>query len=101
MDLRTGIFCIVVALLMVPATIVSLNNWDESEEEYKRGCDPVYRIYMGITTDVSEEECNQLKAEEVSNLRFFFLSLSIFVLTSISGLILILPNSDENPPGLL
>lgn len=63
--------------------------------------DPVYRIYMGITTDVSEEECNQLKAEEVSNLRFFFLSLSIFVLTSISGLILILPNSDENPPGLL
>ena len=51
--------------------------------------------------DVSEEECNQLKAEEVSNLRFFFLSLSIFVLTSISGLILILPNSDENPPGLL
>jgi len=78
-----------------------LNNWDESEEEYKRGCDPVYRVYMGITTDVSADECDNLKDEEVSNLRLFFLSLSVFILSSISGLILILPNSEENPPGLV
>jgi hypothetical protein len=101
MTIKNGIVCVILALIMIPTTISALNNWDNSEEEYKSGCDPTYRVYMGISTDVSPEECDILKDEEVLNLQLFLLSLFIFLISSLVGLILILPNSTDHPPGLV
>ena len=86
---------------MIPTTINALNNWDKSETGYKRGCDPVYRIYMGIETEVTSDACEELKSQEVLYLRLFFLSLSVFLTSSLIGLALLFGQSDEPPHGLI
>ena len=56
---------------------------------------------MGIQTDVSADECDRLEDEMTLNLQIFLISLSICITSSLVGLISILPNSDEIPPGLV
>ena len=101
MNFKIGFIFLLIAVITVPVTINSLNEWDQSEEDFKRGCDPIYRIYMGIETDVSVEECDSLEDEMTLNFQIFLISLSIFITSSLVGLISILPNSDEIPPGLI
>ncbi len=101
MNFKTGFIFLLIAMLTVPVTINSLNKWDQSEEDFKRGCDPNYRVYMGIETDVSADECDNLEDEMTLNLQIFLISLSICITSSLVGLISILPNSDEIPPGLV
>jgi len=101
MSFKVAIVLIFVSLLMIPTTIDALNNWDESKNEYKSGCDPVYRIFMGIETNVTSDECDELKSKEELHLRLFFLSLSLFLTSSLIGLALLFPHSDEPPHGLI
>jgi hypothetical protein len=101
MDFKIGFIFLLIAMITVPVTINSLNKWDQSEEDFKRGCDPTYRIYMGIQTDVSADECDMLEDEKTLNLQIFLISLSMCITSSLVGLISIFPNSDETPHGLI
>ena len=101
MSFKAAVVLIFISLLMIPTTINALNNWDKSETGYKSGCDPVYRIYMGIETEVTSDACEELKSQEVLYLRLFFLSLSVFLTSSLIGLALLFGQSDEPPHGLI
>ena len=52
---------------------------------------------MGIDTEVTSDECDELKSQEVLYLRLFFLSLSVFLTSSLIGLALLFDQSDEPP----
>ncbi|MBT92349.1 MAG: hypothetical protein CMA61_00900 [Euryarchaeota archaeon] len=94
MSYKSGFVLVIIALILLPTTMTTLDKWDKSEVEYKQNCDIETRVMMRASDPIDPELCEELLSEKEFNLLIFLITLSGFMVSSLAGLILILPSSD-------
>ena len=94
MNYKSGFVLVILALILLPTTMSVLDKWDKSEVEYKQNCDVETRMMMHTTDSIDPELCEELLSAKEFNLLIFLITLSGFMISSLAGLILILPSSD-------
>jgi hypothetical protein len=97
MSYKSGFVLVILALILLPTTMSVLDKWDKSEVEYKQNCDIETRMMMQTTDPIDPELCEELLSAKEFNLLIFLITLSGFMVSSLAGLILILPSSDFDP----
>ena len=100
MDPKLGATLVLLALILLPTTMMTLDQWDRSEMEYKKNCDSLYRVMTNVFEPIDNTQCDELLVDKVTNLRIFLLTLSGFMVSGLMGLIIILPYSDDEPESL-
>ena len=94
MNYKSGFVLVILALILLPTTMSVLDKWDKSEVEYKQNCDVETRMMIQTIGSIDPELCEELLSAKEFNLLIFLITLSGFMISSLAGLILILPISD-------
>ena len=75
-----------------------MQEHDDVVREHERECDIEYRqLVLGITDSPNHVLCNELEKEKSLRVSYFLGSLALFVLSGLSGLVMVLPYDDSNP----
>ena len=96
-DALKGFALVACSLVLFPVSLDLMQEWDDVEREYERECDPQYRALMGNLSSPDKALCDQLAYDRPKALIAFAGSLTLFVVTGLVGLIMIMPDfNSEN-----
>ena len=97
-DLKVGFVLIGCSILLFPMMMDLMQEHDDEVREHERECDIEYRqLVLGITDSPNHVLCNELEKEKSLRVSYFLGSLALFVLSGLSGLVMVLPYDDSDP----
>ena len=97
-DLKVGFVLIGCSILLFPMMMDLMQEHDDVVSEHERECDIEYRqLVLGITDSPNHVLCNELEKEKSLRVSYFLGSLALFVLSGLSGLVMVLPYDDSDP----
>jgi hypothetical protein len=97
-DLKVGFVLIGCSILLFPMMMDLMQEHDDVVREHERECDIEYRqLVLGITDSPNHVLCNELEKEKSLRVSYFLGSLALFVLSGLSGLVMVLPYDDRDP----
>ena len=97
-DLKVGFVLIGCSILLFPMMMDLMQEHDDVVREHERECDIEDRqLVLGITDSPNHVLCNELEKEKSLRVSYFLGSLALFVLSGLSGLVMVLPYDDSDP----
>ncbi len=91
-DALRGVVLVACSLVLFPVSLDLMQEWDDLEREYERECDPQYRALTGNISSPDKALCDQLADGRPTALVAFAGSLTLFVVTGVVGLTMIMPD---------
>ena len=97
-DLTIGFVLIGCALLLFPLMMNLMQEHDDSVREHERECDMEYRLLVLNTIESPDPVlCEELEGEKTRKITYFLGSMSLFVVTGVGGLVMVLPYEARDP----
>jgi len=97
-DLKIGFVLIGCSILLFPMMIDLMQEHDDAVKEHERECDMDYRTLVLHTVELPDPVlCNELEGEKSRSVSFFLGSLTLFVLSGLGGLVMVLPYEESDP----
>ena len=97
-DLKIGFVLIGCAMLLFPVMMDMMQEHDDAVKEHERECDMDYRTLVLHTVELPDPVlCNELEGEKSRSVSFFLGSLTLFVLSGLGGLVMVLPHEESDP----
>lgn len=93
-----GFILIAFALVLLPAVMDQMQQHDDAVKEHERECDIEYRLLVLDTIESPDSVlCAELEEEKSVRISYFMCSLTLFMLSGIGGLVMVLPHDDNDP----
>ena len=97
-DLKIGLVLIGCALLLFPMTMDLMQKHDDAVKEHERECDMEYRRFVLNTSESPDPVlCEELEDEKARKTRYFLVSVGLFVVSGVGGLVMVLPYETRDP----
>ena len=85
-------------MLLFPLMMNLMQEHDDSVREHERECDMEYRILVLDTIESPDPVlCEELEDEKARKTRYFLVSVGLFVVSGVGGLVMVLPYETRDP----
>lgn len=90
-----GLVVLAIAVLLLPYSLQVMQEHDDAVREHERECDTEYRLLvLDMIAPPDPVLCDELESEKSHKARVFLGALLMFILSSVSGMAMVLPSGD-------